>query len=71
MLEKSLSNEDEFVLSYGGALIGQIDFIEDLSHEEKEKIKDTLAILLSDTDRHAKVVRELIESIKKDSRNEF
>ena len=62
MLEKSLANEDEFVINYGK------DFLDD---EEKREIKDLMTALLEDTARHKETVELLIEKVKGDERNEF
>jgi len=71
MLEKSLTNEDEFVLAYGSDLMSKVEGVSDLDEVDRKTIKNTLSSLLEDTKRHAKLVRNMIDAVQKDGRNEF
>ena len=71
MLEKSLANEDEFVINYGKDFLDNVMKSNALNDEEKREIKDLMTALLEDTARHKETVELLIEKVKGDERNEF
>jgi len=71
MLEKSLSNEDEFIISYGKDFVDNAMVSRVLNEAEKREIKDLMTVLLTDTQRHKKTIELLIEKLKQDERNEF
>ena len=71
MLEKSLANEDEFIISYGKDFLDNVMKSNALNDEEKREIKDLMTALLEDTERHKETVELLIEKVKGDERNEF
>ena len=71
MLEKSLANEDEFVINYGKDFLDNVMKSNALNDEEKREIKDLMTALLEDTERHKETVELLIEKVKGDERNEF
>ena len=71
MLEKSLANEDEFIVSFGAGFLKDISNTTALSDKEKKDVLSILKALLDDTARHAKTVKRLISTIKEANRNEF
>ena len=71
MLEKSLQNEDNFIINYGTGFLKEISASGFLSDDEKKAIGDMLAVLLQDTQRHKQAVEALINRIQGDARNEF
>ena len=70
-LEKSLANEEEFILSYGKEFLQNVLNSGELTNDEKEGIEKVLSAMLEDTERHKNTVLQLLEKIKKDKRNEF
>ena len=71
MLKKSLSLEDGFISEFTEKKIGLIDECDEIEPEEKAKMKDTIKVLLTDTQRHADEIADLIETIEESSKNEY
>ena len=64
MLETSLYWEEEFLIKYDNESIWEL--LRSLPKEEFEKIKRLFQENLSDTERHYKILKELIKKIESD-----
>ena len=71
MLEKSLANEDQFILDYGKEFLSKVAKVDFLSSEQKLEINDIFSVLLDDTQRHKQTVNSSIEKIKAGEKNEY
>jgi hypothetical protein len=71
MLEKSLANEDEFIIEYGKDFLQKVKQSSELTDDEKNEIESITTALLNDTQRHSEILGGLIKKIKEDQKNEY
>lgn len=71
MLQKSFTNEDDFILSYAKDLIKDVEQSPDLGDDQKEEIKRIFDSILEDTARHRQTIKEIIEEVEGSQKDEF
>ena len=70
-LYNALDNEEEANNQFYDYTINALKYYEWLSEEKREKIKDIITKLRDDTQRHKKVIENLIQDIKEGNKNVF
>jgi rubrerythrin len=70
-LYNALDNEEEANNHFYDYSINSLKYYEWLSEEKKEKVKDIITKLRDDTQRHKKVIENLIQNIKESNKNVF
>ncbi len=70
-LYNALANEEEANNHFYDYSINSLKYYEWLSEEKKEKVKDIITKLRDDTQRHKKVIENLIQNIKESNKNVF
>ena len=70
-LNNALDSEEEASNQFYGYTINSLKYYEWLSEEKREKVKDIITKLRDDTQRHKKVIENLIQDIKEGNKNVF
>jgi rubrerythrin len=70
-LYNALDNEEEANNQFYDYTINALKYYEWLSEEKREKVKDIITKLRDDTQRHKKVIENLIQDIKEGNKNVF
>ena len=71
MLEKSLANEDGFIIEYGKDFLQKVRQSSELNDDEKSEIENITTALLNDTQRHNETINGLVKKIREDQRDEY
>ncbi|MFQ5713011.1 MAG: hypothetical protein ACE5GU_03165 [Candidatus Scalinduaceae bacterium] len=70
-LYNALDNEEEANNQFYDYTVNSLKYYKWLSEEKREKVKDIITKLRDDTQRHKKVVENLIQDIKEGNKNVF
>lgn len=70
-LYNALDSEEEANNQFYDYTINSLKYYEWLSEEKREKVRDIITKLRDDTQRHKKVLENLIQDIKEGNKNVF
>ncbi len=70
-LYNALDSEEEANNHFYDYTINSLKYYEWLSEEKREKVKDIITKLRDDTQKHKKVIENLIQNIKESNKNVF